>query len=271
MKANETIIFSDMDGTLLTDWSKGPYIPEANLEAIRRFIEAGGLFSVATGRQYGNTLRFFGNVRFSAPSVQGNGAVIYDSRVDKILKTVLLPEAVKLECLDYYMSHDGVWLVTADEHEIFQVLSGEKARDESLTDLKRKPMTIAEYRAFKPVKSCFIIQDAGLMDGLVGDMGHFKSAELFKPAQSSPFILELLEKSVDKASAIAEVIQIIGAQDKTLVCIGDYDNDRDMLLQADFAACPENASEAVLQIAKLKTCSNNEGAVADLIRQLFNL
>lgn len=271
MKPDELILFCDMDGTLLTDWNLGPYIPEPNLQAIRRFIAAGGLFSVATGRQYGETLGFFGDIRLSLPSVQGNGAVIYDSMADKVLKKVLLPEEVKLECLEYFLRHDEVWLVTADEHGIFQVASGDSARDDRLDDLLRRRMTIEEYLSFRAVKSCFVVREAQHLPQILREVKGFRSAGLFKIAQSSPYILELLEKSVDKAPAVQEVIALAGVQGRKLVCIGDYDNDLEMLALADFSACPANASDKVRALAQLQTCSNNEGAVADLLRQLAAL
>ena len=40
-------LFSDMDGTLLSDDKK---VSQENLAAIRLFVKAGGRFSVATGR-----------------------------------------------------------------------------------------------------------------------------------------------------------------------------------------------------------------------------
>ena len=50
MKAKDYIIYTDMDGTVLTDWSLGPVVPERNLGRIRKFVEEGGSFSVASGK-----------------------------------------------------------------------------------------------------------------------------------------------------------------------------------------------------------------------------
>lgn len=271
MKADEVIIFSDMDGTLLTDWDLGPYVPAANIEAIKRFMENGGMFSIASGRQYKDTLAFFGGMTFSAPMVQGNGAVIYDSQKGALLKKTSLPEAVKLECLDYLLRHKDIWLVAADEDDIYQLLTGDGQRDAMLTDLKRKPISIEAYLNFDPVKVCFVVMDADRLPPVIEDLRGFSSAALFATAQSSPYIIELLEKSVGKAPALKEALHLSGAAGRKLICIGDYDNDCGMLAMADIAACPSNSSPKVLEMANIVTCSNNEGAVADLIRQLHVL
>ena len=47
MKATDVIIYTDMDGTALTDWSLGPVVPERNLARIRAFVSAGAWYSPA--------------------------------------------------------------------------------------------------------------------------------------------------------------------------------------------------------------------------------
>ncbi len=268
MRADEVIIFSDMDGTMLTDWSLGPYVPASNLEAIKNFISAGGMFSIASGRQFSETQHFFGEIKFSAPMVQGNGTVIYDCINGKILKKTALPEQVKLDCLSYRDRKKGVWLIAADEFDIYQVESEDIVWDSQLNDLKRKMITVEEYLSLELVKVCYVISDEGELPSIDCDLRNFDSVDMFRITQSSPVFLEVLEKSAGKAPAIAEAVRLAGAEGRCLVCIGDYDNDCDMLSLADIAACPENSSPRVLEMAKIITCSNNEGAIADLIRLL---
>ena len=68
--------------------------------------------------------------------------------------------------------------------------------------------------------------------------------------------------------AARRTVAAAGLEKRTLVCIGDYFNDESMLRQADIAACPSNAAQGIQEICQLITCSNNDGAVADLIEQL---
>jgi HAD-superfamily hydrolase, subfamily IIB len=268
MRADEVIIYSDMDGTMLTDWSLGPYVPEANLTAIKGFLSAGGMFSIASGRQFTETLPFFGDIKFSAPMVQGNGSVIYDCLNGRILKKVSLPEDVKEECLKYRDRNKGVWLIAADEFDIYQVESEDKAWDSQLNDKERRIITVSEYFALELVKVCYVIADENELPGVLRDLQSFDCAEKCRFTQSSPVFLEVLEKSTGKAPAIAEAVKLAHAENRHLVCIGDYDNDCDMLSLAEIAACPENSSPRILEMAQIVTCSNNEGAIADLIRKL---
>ncbi len=271
MRAEEVIIFSDMDGTLLSDWSFGPYVPETNLEAIRRFISEGGLFSIASGRQFRETLDFFGGMKFPVPMVQDNGSVIYDSVRGEVLEKIALPEDVKLECLDYSKRNKGVWLIAADEHNLYQVISDDASGDTLLKDLPRKPITEEQYLSLELVKACFVIVNESELPSVASDLMKFKSADEFILMQSSPVFLEVLDKSAGKAAAIKKAVRLANAGRRKLICIGDYDNDCGMLELADISACPVNSSPRVLEMAKIVTCSNNEGAIADLINRLDKL
>ena len=268
MKAEELIIFSDMDGTLLSDWNPKPYLPKANLEAIKRFISAGGLFSIASGRQYRETLEFFDGLKFSVPMVQGNGSVIYDSEKDAVIEKIILDESVKLECLDFSKRNKGVWLVAADENSLYQVLTGDSSWDSRLTDLDRMHITEEQYLSLEPVKVCFVIDDEQALSQIVSEITSFGSADKFILMQSSPVFLELLDTKAGKAAGVKKAVSIANACSRTLVCIGDYDNDYDMLKLADISACPINSSPRVLELANIITCSNNDGAIADLINRL---
>ena len=271
MRAEEIIIFSDMDGTLLSDWRLGPHLPAANLEAIKRFISEGGLFSIASGRQFRETLEFFEGMKFPVPMVQGNGSVIYDSVKGEVIEKTVLDEAVKLECLEYSRANKGLWLVAADEFDIYQVCSGDADWDMKLTDLRRTPLTVEEFLALEVVKTCFVIADEINLPKVSSDIMKFKSADKFILMQSSPVFLELLDKAAGKGAAIKKVVKLAKAEGRKLVCIGDYDNDCDMLELADISACPINSSPRVLEVADIITCSNNEGAIADLIKMLDQL
>lgn len=268
MRAEELIIFSDMDGTMLTDWSLGPKVPEANLEAMKSFISAGGLFSIASGRQFSETERFFEGIKFPVPMVLGNGTVIYDAEKGEVISKVALADEIKRDCLEYVQNNEGLWLVAGDEFGIYQVMIKGSEWETKLTDLVRTPLTVQEFLDRDLVKVCYVIENPQNVSKVAADTAAFKSAELFQMMQSSPVFLEVLDKRAGKANGIKEAIKFAKAENRTIICIGDYDNDCDMLELADVAACPSNASPNVLRMADIVTCDNNKGAIADLINKL---
>ena len=75
MQPKQLALLSDLDGTLFN--SEGRISPE-NAAAIREFIKAGGLFSIATGREPRNALQYLEGVPMNAPAIVLNGAGVYD-------------------------------------------------------------------------------------------------------------------------------------------------------------------------------------------------
>jgi hydroxymethylpyrimidine pyrophosphatase-like HAD family hydrolase len=54
---------------------------------------------------------------------------------------------------------------------------------------------------------------------------------------------------------------------KIYVC-GDYENDLEMLRDADVAVCPENAIDSVKDVCDLCLCDHKQGVIADLIEHI---
>lgn len=86
---------------------------------------------------------------------------------------------------------------------------------------------------------------------------------------SSPIYLELLPKGANKGSALHQLRSLPQLEGRTFVAIGDYNNDLELLQNADIAAAPQNALPAVQALADHLVCSNDEGAVADLINRVI--
>lgn len=268
MKASDVILYTDMDGTALTDWNLGPVVPERNLAAIRAFVAAGGLFSVASGRQAPAILRLFPEVSFRAPLVCGNGAILYAPVSGTVLHRTCLPSLYKHSSVSFFLTHPEVWIVAADEEQIWQVTSGDPARDDLLRDWPRPRLSISEFLARDFVKVVYVLAEGWDMEALKQEVAALPGAELVTGAQSGPRYLEMVERTVSKGAGIRRAMALAGLEERKLVCIGDYFNDESMLRQADLAACPANAAPGIQDICQIITCSNNDGAVGDLIERL---
>ena len=49
-------------------------------------------------------------------------------------------------------------------------------------------------------------------------------------------------------------------------CIGDFENDVEMLRMSDIAFCPSNAIDEVKSICDHVVCHHDDGAIADMIK-----
>ena len=79
-------------------------------------------------------------------------------------------------------------------------------------------------------------------------------------------MIELQPHGVSKSFQIPNLKSLYpGAE---LWCIGDYENDIEMLRDADVAVCPANAMDAVKAIADVQVCHCKDGALADMIDEI---
>lgn len=88
MKLQETLLVSDLDGTLVD--ANGD-VPPDNNAAIRRYQAQGGHFAVATGRSWQSAGQYFVEWKPDAPCILLNGSVLYDYTKHKPVQVTAMP------------------------------------------------------------------------------------------------------------------------------------------------------------------------------------
>lgn len=263
---SKVILLSDMDGTLLDSKKQ---ISQTDRDAIRRFTALGGHFSVATGRTIQSFEQYFAMIDISEPVIMYNGAAIYDYSEHRLLFTHPLPDEARdiaIELLQA-MPDAGGEVLRADGTYVF--------RNNDYQKLHTKICNIIPNYADIPdipeggwLKVLFAMapDDVDTMCALIrqrdySNVSFVKSAEIF---------CEMLPLGVSKGSALAEYRKLPGYEDMTFVSVGDFDNDVEMIEQADLGACPANAQDSVKSVADLVLRhTNDEGAVAELIDHII--
>ncbi len=256
-----------MDGTVLTDWDRGPRVPDSNLAAIHRLIEKGGAFSIASGRQFDDVMRYFSGKELNAPAVLGNGTVLHACPSGDVLFKLPLGREFKTEAVELARENGYVWLLVGNLSSVYQVAMGDK-RDGIWAALSRKLISIDEFISGDYLKLVFVLTDPKLMPQLQAAVDGMKTAAQMKRCLSAPVFLETFDAGAGKGNGIRRALELSGLADRKLVCIGDYYNDLEMLEAADIAACPSNAPADIQAACQIVTCGNNSGAVAGLLRAL---
>lgn len=111
-----TAFASDFDGTLCqSDWNTGEqHFDPRNLEAIRRYQEAGGLFGICTGRPLGSVLESLEGILQLDFYIVTTGSVVLDRDLNKLWERTI-PRDVAQELFDRYASPTSVMLAVTDE------------------------------------------------------------------------------------------------------------------------------------------------------------
>ena len=248
-KFDGILLCSDFDGTFA---SYGKPV-EANMKAIRYFRENGGLFTLASGRNYDFLETFFEGFDFGVPMINMNGALIYDFDNKKVIseRTMVGIDAEKLNRI--VRETEGVCHINLFTKSGFRQLCVSDGELEKTDD----------YSNFYK----FAVRVAG--EKPEGDRAKEIISKImpeYAVERSSSNYIEVLERESTKSISTLALKKAVGAH--TLVCVGDYENDIDMVKNADIGYAVANAIDEVKAVADRITVSCTEGAIARIIEEL---
>lgn len=261
------IIITDMDGTFLPSSKK---ISDTDKNAIRRFQQAGGKFTIATGRALQATEHFFDDIDFNFPVVLYNGAVIYDVKEKKALWTASLPIENTLDMAN-------------DVFERFSDTGGEVLRLESIyvprmNDYERAHMKLAGVEevtemSIEDIPTPWLKVLFANTPERITEIEEYigsKSWDTVDFVRSAHTFYEMLPKNITKGSALAKLRGILKLEGYTIIAVGDYNNDIEMIKEADIGYAPSNAQPEVKEIADIvlsQSCEEN--VISAIIDALF--
>lgn len=262
---SKVLLITDMDGTFLPT-NKIP--SEGNLKAIKRFQNAGGKFTIATGRAHQATTQYFEYFKVNFPMIMFNGGMIYDIESDKSIYDVFVPSIAKDITNDILniFPHLGCEILTDRVNVI-------NANDTEKNHIKICKVTPNFTDMDHVDDNCYKVLFADTKENL-DDVEAYVREKGFSGVdfvRSDLNYFEILPQNSSKGSALHAMRKLCGIEDYTIVAIGDYNNDIEMLKEADLGVCPANAVDAVKEIADLvlnESCDEN--AIASVIDYIFS-
>lgn len=266
---SKVIFLSDMDGTLL---SADKTLSRRNAEAIKRFQSAGGTFVVATGRVLQATEHYFKPIGVECPVILCNGGMIYDCAEKRVKWSEYLPEDKARKMISALIEKfpvacaeictpEGIYDVNFNEYEAEHWVKG------GFTAVKCS--TLEDVPSGKWCKVLFAMPEESITP-------FAKYCTTLPEANSVGFVTssknyhEMLPYGCTKGKAMQRLRELY-RKDSVTVAMGDFNNDLDMLKNADFAACPSNAIEEVKAVCHMVTNSDcTAGAVAEVIDHILS-
>lgn len=266
-KLRNILVVADMDNTLLTA-ERG--IPQENIDAIREFTQAGGLFTVASGRTAESVGRYLQQLNVNAPVITCNGAVIYDFAKDKKLNNVTLPKAAAKNILDKIiklfpdvgieiMGSDGlIYVVQSSEytyrHTVYEKLRYVVTTMESIPCAWNKVLFSGEEKAMCALQEyCETLQ----------------SKRMYFVATNTIYF-EIMPAGVTKGNALKTICETLHINLTDTVAIGDYYNDVELLQTAGFSVAMGNAPQDIQDTADYVTGDCLSGGVAQVLRLIMD-
>lgn len=283
-KFEGVLICTDCDGTL-TD-ANGE-LSEENAKAIKYFQEEGGRFTLATGRFPDHLNKYADKLQVNAPVISLNGVLLYDMQHEKRICDLPMRSDDSMEVMEYINEKwKGVWEYwinfsgqtsacykpLEDKFESETLQMGEKDKKlflDASGDLVNRPIFKAMMNVVPETtaKIVFVMPEE-MLRPLQKDLRE-KFGDRFNFDSSWPNGLEMQGVCSSKGIAVEKLKEHLGNINLT-VCVGDYDNDISMLKVADIGYAVGNAIEEVKEVADRVTVTNNESAIAKIIKEIEN-
>ena len=275
MRFQDSVIFSDLDGTLFNHYG---FVSPSDIEAIRKYTDQGGLFAVSTGRVPDNMMDALQSVVWNVPGIILNGAAIYDPQKREYLHSVYADREALSDVLHYALSKfPNLDIQVYSESGILYVSSKDTV-NRAFWELHKRSrfVSIEEAKKERWFKALLFGRKENLNQVLLyldekKLTDHF--TQVFAATDIVPGIeyLELLPRNVNKGTAISVCRKLPVFSGRKFLCIGDYNNDKEMLIAADIAVCPKNSHPDILKICDVLVQTNNNNALAGLISRIPSL
>ena len=248
-------IASDIDGTLLQNGSR--VLREDIIPAIQDYIERGGVFLPASGRQQRNLRMMFAGVENDISYIAENGCLIYhegklihyetmarDSGVEIARRILSIPGArlaiSGVECV-YVMRSDPGFFDYIENHV--------KTKAVYLDDPSDMPEDFFKISAYS--KEGVEIFENRLKEAFSKD---------FNVVTSGLCWTDIMPKQVNKGSALKVFSEKTGIKLEDFVALGDHYNDLEMMEIAGHPACVSNAVDEIKAL-----CEKEMECGADLL------
>lgn len=265
------LVVSDIDGTLN---NKIRRLPRRNYDAIKKFTELGGNFTLASGRLQSSLERNYNRITPNQPAIVLNGAGIYDFNKQEMIWRNTIGEQGRNFVRYIYNEFDEIFKsvdigVYFDDY-VYVVKSGLLAKGTMHIDKAKH-----EY-----VKSVDQVPEDGWMKVIFWS-NPIVIKKLKKIVENMPnpdanfmlssdWTLEMLQKDTHKGVGIMKLADMLGIEKSHVAAIGDYYNDWDMLKMVGLPACAGQAPSSIHKICKFEACHCNQGCVADLLEYIMS-
>lgn len=259
-------IICDLDGTLL---NKEHTITQETKDTIKKVIEKGVKFFIATGRHHCDAITFKNMLELDSFLITSNGAKVHDYNNKEILSNNISKELSK-ELFQYKCDeklHKNIYL--DDKWYAESPLEGALLFHKE-SGFHHDIVNFDTLVGNEATKFFFMCEDEECITNLEKDLKEKFSTGL-NITQSLSTCLEVMKEGVSKASAIKEVLKREGLNSDEVIAFGDGLNDLEMLSFVGQGFIMGNGSKRLKELLPnnevIKT--NEENGVAEKLKELF--
>ena len=259
------IIFSDMDGTLLTSENK---LPDGFHEMMAELKKRGVIFAPSSGRQYFSLLKSFPQYENDFIFLSDNGTLamhggkeifsqpMNDSDVQEVLKFgESIQDILHVFCgkkRAYILKSENLPYYT-DGFKIYFTQSFAVSHWDEIDDV--------------PIKLSFYDPTGKAAENVYPKFEKFQ--DRLQIVLASDYWTDITAPHACKGVAVQNVQKILNIKPEECAAFGDYMNDYEMLQAVGYSFAMSNAHPELKKVAKFETASNDEFGVMLGIKKLM--
>jgi len=261
-------LYSDLDGTLFDDDKS---VSEENRIAIETFVREGGRFGVATGRAPKIIGAIERDLPVNAPCILLNGAGLYDLSRGEYLATHTVDREIMERIVKCVLSvRADACIQVFSGHEIYE--TNPDQRDDPYSVMEKFPVIKLPLEEIpEPALKLLIAHTSPNLDAIYEAVMQVEGIEHFSVFRTCDWYLEFVANGVNKGIALGDTRSRC-KDAKTILAIGDFNNDLEMVTLADIGAAPANAIDEVKSAARIVLdVDNNQSCVAHFLKQTLGI
>ena len=262
------LVFSDLDGTLLTDKKE---ILEENILEFKRLKKLGIKVILCSGRQK-NAVKHYQLVAHSSEYIIScNGAEIYDCKTQKEL---YLCDISKETILNIYFIAQKLNLIfkidTQDARYISNTAYASIDEIKFDTDIyefinNNKILQISLGHTDETVINNLILKISNYTDIKVENKFQFNREK----NENTIWIINIVNSNVSKGNAIKKICQVLNVDKNDTIAFGDDKNDISMIKSVGYGIAMENSHNSLKCIAKEIITDNNTPGISNILKKLI--
>lgn len=269
------LICIDVDGTLLGENGE---IPEENIIAVERAYKKGVQVVISTGRIYSNAVQISNRIKVKSPVIAANGAVVkdwynrkvifhahfekyeYEKLFDLLSKYNLVAH---FYTMDKVISYSVIGNIAALVYKFKNFSKNHKIYVDSSLTLKSLKKKLKKNEG-KIVKCVLYSMDKERLMQFRKEIEETTDMSVFGAGSYS---IEIGPKGVSKGSAVKKLAKYLNIDRKDIICIGDNENDIEMIKYAGLGVAMGNAVDSLKEVADYITDTNINSGVAKVINK----
>lgn len=279
------LVAVDLDGTLLNQYGE---VTENSKRVIKNVTRKGTQVVIASGRSIDSIKNISKEIGASKYIIAGNGAVVYDTKEEKILFENYIPFDKALNIIKiceensiFYNVYTNKTIVTSSlRYNVLyyykENLKKEDNKKTNITIVDSIPEYIKNMQDEKIMKIFICDSTESVFNSIMKkfneipnvetlDVSHMSRKVIKKGTTEIPieyYYTEISMKNVDKWNAIEFLINKLEINKEEVIAIGDNMNDKKMIEEAGLGITMEGSTPTVTEVADYITSDNNNEGVA---------